>query len=350
MGEFELLERVRERLPAPGPRVRLGSGDDAAIVVPGGATATSVDALVDGVHFRREWSSPAQIGRKALAVALSDLAAMGAEAGEAYVVLGVPTDLDEAGCLEILDGIAALAAETGASLAGGDVTRAPALTLAMTVVGHAPSPERLVTRGGARPGDALVVTGELGGAAAGLLLLEGTRDCGVDPPIGGSTPQSARGHEGEEGGGGSVEGERGRLIARQLEPRPRLAAGRALAEAGATAMIDLSDGLGGDAQRLAEASAAKLEIEAALLPLEPGVDAVAAGAGSDPLELAASGGEDYELLAALPQERLAEAAEAVAQREGVALTRIGAVADGAGVEIRLPDGRLSPPRGFDQLR
>jgi len=97
MGEFELLDRIRARLPRPGPQVRLGSGDDAAITVPGGATATSVDALVDGVHFRREWSSLRQIGSKALAVALSDLAAMGAPAGEAYVVLGIPADIDEDG-------------------------------------------------------------------------------------------------------------------------------------------------------------------------------------------------------------------------------------------------------------
>src|SRR5262245_33520873 len=102
MGEFELLARIRERLPAAGPRIRLGSGDDAAITVPGGATATSVDALVEGVHFRRELASPAQIGHKALATALSDLAAMGAEPGEAYVVLGAPADLDEDGCLELL--------------------------------------------------------------------------------------------------------------------------------------------------------------------------------------------------------------------------------------------------------
>src|SRR6476659_3469452 len=100
MGECELLAKLRERLPPPGPRVHLGSGDDAAVTVPGGATATSVDALVDGVHFRREWATPAQIGHKALATALSDLAAMGAEPGEAYVVVGVPPDLDEDGCLE----------------------------------------------------------------------------------------------------------------------------------------------------------------------------------------------------------------------------------------------------------
>ena len=105
MGEFDLLARVRERLPRPGPRIHLGSGDDAAVTVPAGATATSVDALVDGVHFRRGQASLEQIGAKALAAALSDLAAMGAEPGEAYVVLGVPPDLDEDGCLELLDGL-----------------------------------------------------------------------------------------------------------------------------------------------------------------------------------------------------------------------------------------------------
>ena len=153
MGEFELLARVRERLPPAGARVRVGMGDDAAVTVPGGATATSVDAIVEGVHFRRGQASLRQIGRKALATALSDLAAMGAEPGEAYVVLGVPADLDEDGCLELLDGIAALAAETGTTLAGGDVTRAPALFVAITVVGHAPRPELFVGRAGARPGD-----------------------------------------------------------------------------------------------------------------------------------------------------------------------------------------------------
>ena len=143
MGEFELLAKVRERLGAPGPRVHLGSGDDAAVTVPGGATATSVDALVEGVHFRRDTASPTQIGHKALATALSDLAAMGAEAGEAYVVLGLPADLGEPACLELADGMAALAERTGTTIAGGDVSRAPALTLAVTVVGHAARPERL---------------------------------------------------------------------------------------------------------------------------------------------------------------------------------------------------------------
>jgi thiamine-monophosphate kinase len=376
MGEFELLERIRARLPQtgadlsqPGGHVQLGSGDDAAIVVPDGATATSVDALIDGVHFRRQWSSPAQIGAKALAVALSDLAAMGAEPGEAYVVLGVPDDLDEDGCLELLDGLAMVAAETGTTLAGGDVTRAPVLTLAVTVVGHAQSPDELVTRSGARPGDALVVTGELGAAAAGLLLLE------ADAETAGSS-SAAEGSPGTRSqfvGHSATNSERVRLlIVRQLEPRPRLDAGRALAKAGATAMIDLSDGLGGDARHLADASGVGLRIDATALPLADGLIEVA-GLGDDiaetadrpagdtdageraALRLAIGGGEDYELLAAIPAERLATlhdllAASAEGEEHGAAaLTRIGEVVAGEGVEIRLPGGGLLEPAGFDQL-
>jgi thiamine monophosphate kinase len=118
MGEFELLAKLRERLPPAGPRVRLGSGDDAAVTVPGGATATSVDAIVDGVHFRRAETASRSIGRKALAAALSDLAAMGSEAGEAYVVLGAPPDLAEEEFDSLLEGLLTLAADTGTTLAG----------------------------------------------------------------------------------------------------------------------------------------------------------------------------------------------------------------------------------------
>jgi thiamine-monophosphate kinase len=332
MGEFELLARLRERLPPPGPRVRVGSGDDAAVTVPGGATATSVDALVEGVHFRRDTTSLTQIGRKALAAALSDLAAMGAGPGEAYVTVGVPADLDEAGCLELFDGIVALATETGTTVAGGDVTRAPALTLAVTVVGHAPSAEWLVSRGGAQPGDALVLTGEIGGAAAGLLLLE-------HPELASAVPEETA----------------GRLRRRQLDPTPRLAAGQALAAAGARAMIDLSDGLGGDAGHLGAASGVRIRIDAGALPLAPGVAEIATAAGRDPLELAASGGEDYELLAALAPERLPAAIDGIGRGGEGMLTRIGEVSDaagvagGVGVEIRLPGGGTLTAAGFDQL-
>jgi thiamine-monophosphate kinase len=325
VGEFELLARIRERLPPAGPRVRIGIGDDAAVTLPGGATATSVDAIVDGVHFRREHCSLAQVGHKALATALSDLAAMGAEPGEAYTVLGVPPGLDEDGCVELFDGIAALAAENAVSLAGGDVTRAPVLTVAMTVVGHGPGAEAFVSRAGARPGDLAVITGELGAAAAGLLLLE-------RPGLASSVSSGV----GED------------LKRRQREPRPRLRAGRALAAAGATAMIDISDGLGGDAAHLGAQSAVKLCLATERLPLAEGVAEVAEAAGMEANQLAVRGGEDYELLATLPPSRLPTALASVAET-GTTLVAVGEVAGGAGVEIRLPDGRMLALEGFDQL-
>jgi thiamine-monophosphate kinase len=326
MGEFELLAKLRERLPAAGPRVRLGSGDDAAVTVPGGATATSVDAIVDGVHFRRERIDLEKVGHKALATALSDLAAMGAEPGEAYVYLGLPADLGEDEALRLLDGMAALARATGTTLAGGDVTRAPALTLAVTVVGHADTAEQLISRAGAQPGDALVLTGELGAAAAGLLLLE-------NPELGAGLPEETA----------------ELLRRRQLEPSPRLRAGRALARAGASAMIDLSDGLGADAGHLASASGVGLRIDAAALPLAEGVAEVALAAGREPLELAAGGGEDYELLAAISVARLGEASSAIGEAAEAALTPIGEAVAGSGVEIRLPGGGRLSATGFDQL-
>jgi thiamine-monophosphate kinase len=326
MGEFELLAKLRERLPPVGLRVRLGSGDDAAVTVPGGATATSVDATVDGVHFRRHEAPPQTIGRKALATALSDLAAMGAEAGEAYVVLGAPPELGEAEFDALLEGLLALAAETGTTLAGGDLTRAPALTLAVTVVGHAGAPEDLVPRSGARPGDVLVVTGELGGAAAGRLLLD--------------RPQLSTAVD---------EGVAERLRDRQLVPLPRLRSGQALAAAEARAMIDLSDGLAGDAAHLARASGVGLRIEAGSLPLAKGVAELAAASALDALELAASGGEDYELLAALPPHLLAEASRRIGEAGETTLTPIGAVAAGEGLELRLPGSGLLEIRGYDHF-
>jgi thiamine-monophosphate kinase len=333
MGEFELLARIRERLPASGSRTHLGSGDDAAITVPGGATATSVDALVDGVHFRRDLAGPAQIGHKALATALSDLAAMGAEAGEAYVVLGLPADFGEEECLELLDGMTALCRTTGTDLAGGDLTRSDQLFLAITVVGHAPDSRALIQRAGAQPGDALVLTGAIGAAAAGLELLGGQE---ADFALKGEyAPEKAK---------SAMEG----LVERQLEPTPRLAAGLALARAGATGMIDLSDGLGADAQHLAGASGVKLEIEAEAVPLSPAAVSLSEATDREPWWLL-SGGEDYELLASIPPERLEEATDAVLSKGGVALTQVGEVQAGSGVEIRLPGGRLLKPEGFDQL-
>jgi thiamine-monophosphate kinase len=331
-GEFELIAAIRERLaragaPEGSPALVVGSGDDAAITVRNGAAVTSVDALVEGVHFEIPPFEPRQVGVKALAVALSDLAAMGAGPGEAYVQLGVPDARTEAELLELADGLAAVAAEHGVAIAGGDVTRAPALLVAVTVVGVADSAESVVTRAGARPGEVVAVTGELGGAAAGLLLLQRPELAeGIDPSLAAD------------------------LRARQLEPRPRLAAGRARSGSGASALIDLSDGLGADAGHLAAAGEVAIAIELERLPIQAGVEQVARAAALDPLDLAAAGGEDYELLATIAPERVSEARERLSAT-GIELSIIGAVATGAGVELSdRRGGAARTPAGFDQLR
>ncbi len=330
LDEFELIAAIRERIASagadePSGTLVLGSGDDAAITVREGATATSVDALVEGVHFRIPPFAAADVGHKALAVALSDLAAMGASPGEAYVQLGVPPDRDQEELLELAGGLARVAAAYGVAVAGGDVTRAPALLVAVTVVGGADAPELLVRRRGARPGDLVAVTGELGGAGAGLLLLE---------------------HE--ELGESVRDDVAAALRRRQLAPEPRLDAGIALAGSGATAMIDISDGLGADAGHLASAGEVGLELELDRLPVQAGVAEVAAAAGRDPLELASAAGEDYELLVALPAERAAEAAVAVGVA-GSTLTVIGAVTSTGAVVLSGPEGPREPA-GYDQLR
>src|SRR5919109_998690 len=272
--EFDLIAAINQRMPAPGPRVRVPSGDDAAVVEPRAASATTVDAIVDGVHFVLDSYGPEAVGRKALAAALSDLAAMGAAQGEAYVVVGAPEELSDDDLLSIADGLAEAAMREEVTIAGGDLVRSPVLVVSVTAVGYEPGGSRFVTRGGARPRDLVAVTGELGGGAAAVRLMEmGER----------------RGDPADRGQG---------LLQRQLDPTPRLREGRALAKAGATAMIDVSDGLGADARHLAGASECRLEIDLDRLPIADGVAEVAGGSDAA-LELAASGGEDFELLAAV---------------------------------------------------
>ena len=329
-GEFELIDLFRERIAAAGAgtgvRVVVGSGDDAAVTVPRGVTATSVDAIVDGVHFRRETFPPFAIGAKALAAALSDLAAMGAEAGEAYVQAGLPADLSEEDVAGIADGLGATAAEAEVTVAGGDVVASPVLFLSVTAVGHAKSDAELVTRAGAQPGDAVLVTGPVGGAAAGLLLLE--------------RPELA-----DELDAGAAAA----LRDRQLRPRPRLAAGRALARAGTSAMIDLSDGLAGDAGHLARASGVRIAIDVSDVPSHAGVAEVAVAAGEDPELMVAAGGEDYELLATIRRESVG-AALAALRDTGLAPAVVGGVETGEGLVLRGARGRELNVRGYDQMR
>jgi thiamine-monophosphate kinase len=323
--EFDLIAAINERLPKPGPRVKVASGDDAAVVEPRAASAISVDAVVDGVHFRLDTFGAKAAGRKALAAALSDLAAMGAAQGEAYVVVGAPAELSDEALLAVADGLGEVAERESVTVAGGDLVSSPVLVISITAVGYEPGGSRLVTRAGAQPLDVLAVTGDLGGAAAALELLDG-----AEPQ--GSLPAN----------------ERDALLARQLNPIPRLSEGRALAAAGARAMIDVSDGLGADAGHLAEASDRRLEIDLDKVPVAPGTEAVAGGR-EGALELATAGGEDYELLVALPRDALEQATRVLAEA-GTRLTAIGYVVEGRGVSLRLRGGAELEPRGFDQRR
>ncbi len=329
--EFDLLAAIRARMAVTresheGAPIAVGIGDDAAVTIPGGAIAVTVDALVEGVGFRRRWCPPRAVGRKALGAALSDLAAMGARAGEAYVWVGAPRGFGDAECLELCAGIAELASEHDVAVLGGDLTEAGELSVCVTAVGHARLADDLLGRDGAEAGFSLCVTGALGGAAAGLMVLE-------HDELGAEVTPSAR----------------EAVVSRQLSPVPRLAAGLALAGSGARAMIDVSDGLGADAEHLAAASGIGIEIELELVPVGDGVREVALAAGRDPIELVASGGEDYELLCAIPRAALAECRAAVAAG-GSRLTEIGRFVDGGSVRLRLPGGRSVPVDGHDQRR
>jgi thiamine-monophosphate kinase len=268
--ELDLIATLRELLPPVGPRVVRGLGDDCAVVRAGGYAVTSIDTMVDGVHFRAEQLTPAEIGHRALAGALSDIGAMGAHPGEAYLAFGLPAGTDEQFLRSLIAGLGELATAANVSLCGGDLTVAPVLTLTVSVVGWVDDPGELVGREGARPGDLVAVTGQLGGAGGGLALLAGVGQQ-LEPGI------------------------RDDLHRAYATPIPRLAEGRALALAGASALIDLSDGLASDCAQIARASGVEIEIELAKVPLADGVAQLAAELGSDPVTFAASSGEDYEL-------------------------------------------------------
>ena len=300
MPELDLIAAIETALTDRSGRLVRWTGDDAAVTRTRPYAVTSIDTLVDGVHFDRTTHTPRDIGWKALATALSDLAAMGAEAGEAYVSVVLPGDLDEP--IELVRGMEELAGECGATIAGGDVVHGPVLVLTVAVTGWADMEDELVGRDGARRGDLIGVTGELGGSEAGRrLLAEGGRE----DPAG--------------------------LVARHLRPWPLLAEGRALAAAGAGAMIDLSDGLATDAGHVAARSGVELRVRLAELPRPDGVSP----------EQAATGGDDYELLVAVPPARR-DAAEAAAR-----LTWVGEVSEGSGLVLLGPDGPVTGLRGYE---
>ena len=311
--EFDRIRRIAEELAGRGSEL----GDDAAVVPEGdGALVVSTDASVEGVHFRRGWLSLEEIGWRATAAALSDLAAMGAQPIGLLAAVAVPRGAADADPALVMRGVGAAAAACGASVMGGDLTTAAGWVVTITVIGRAGRPVR---RSGAAPGDTLWVTGALGGARAALVAWER----GETPP---ADARTAFAH-----------------------PEPRIDAGRWLAAHGAHAMLDLSDGLAADARHLAAASGVRLDIDLSRIPVAGAALPPALAASIEPPLFAAEGGEDYELLAALPAAFDEPAVRAFEHATGLALTRVGTVHRGSGVRLLLRGERVSL-EGFDHFR
>ncbi|MGN9777815.1 thiamine-phosphate kinase [Micromonospora sp. H33] len=307
VGEFGLIDRVTARL-SYGSTVLLGPGDDAAVVAaPDARVVASTDVLVEGRHFRRDWSGARDIGHRAAAANLADVAAMGAQPTALLVALCVPPDLATAWAEELADGLAAEAATVGASVVGGDMSSSPTLTIAVTALGdlggRAP-----VTRAGARPGDVVALAGRTGYAAAGLTVLS----------RGFRTPRL--------------------LVEAYRRPEVVYAAGPQAAEAGATAMIDVSDGLLADLGHVARASGVAVDVRRDAFEVPRQMRDAAQALGVDPYTWLLAGGEDHALAATFPP--------AVPLPEG--WRPVGEVAAGSGVTV---DGRpWEGPAGWDHFR
>lgn len=331
LSEFELIGRIAAKAAQPG-RFETGIGDDAAVIRTRGRIVTSVDTAVSGVHFGTD-RPPAEVARKAVACAVSDLAAMGLGGtdSEMLVALGAPAGTETAYLEGLADGVVAAAEEFGIDLAGGDVVGSPAVFLSVTVIAHVDDQTPVTGRSGARPGDVVAVTGPVGGAAAGLALLNGVEVSGLSPLT------------------------RDLLIGCQVRPQPQLAAAPVLAAAGASAMIDVSDGLAADLEHIARSSGVSIRIDGPEVPVSAGVDQVAAALDAKTLTFALTGGEDYVLALTIPGDRFEEADSALIEATGFELIAIGSVeaaTDGDGdVIVESGDGsELFSVPGFDHFR
>ncbi|WP_182875393.1 thiamine-phosphate kinase [Microbispora sp. H10670] len=310
LGEFGVIQRISGRL-TQGAAVLLGPGDDAAILrAPDGRVVVSTDLLVEGRHFRRDWSGGYDIGRKAAAQNLADIAAMGADPTALVVGLGLPPDAAADWLDALTDGFRDECDLVGATVAGGDVTRSEIVVLGVTALGDLGG-RPPVTRSGARPGDVVAVAGRLGHAAAGLALL--TAGAGAGAPELRELPEAHR------------------------RPRPPYACGPQAALLGATAMLDVSDGLLQDLGHVAEASGVAVALDAAALPVAEVLAAAAGELGADPLEWVLTGGDDHALAATFPP----------AVRLPPEWTVIGEVEQGQGVRV---DGQVRTVGGWDHFR
>jgi thiamine-monophosphate kinase len=335
--EDRLVERLASRYKARRRDVLLGIGDDAAVIQASGPLAISNDVLVEGIDFLSD-TDPARLGRKALAVNLSDLAAMGAAPLHALLALGMPPRTSLAWFDAFHDGFRAAAAEYGVAVIGGDLSASPTLFASVTVLGR-PAAAGLLTRSGAAAGDELWISGTLGAASAGLqLLLQGCRLVGEEGVRGPSGRLLRSPHASEIR----------RLIRHQLSPRPMVELGTTLAEKGlATAAIDISDGLARDLHRLCRASGTGAVVERDALPADSAIPELSARLGMDPVATALYGGEDYGLLFSVPRQKAA----AVTRLAGrFALRRIGTVTGGPAV-LLAAHGRTEaiPDAGFDHF-
>jgi len=315
LGAGREFDRIRAIADALRTRAR-GLGDDCAVVAASPhPVVLSTDASVEGVHFRREWLSLEEVGWRATAAALSDLAAEGATVEGVLAAIVAPAGSRGDDTSALMRGVGAAVAVVGGVVLGGDLSSGPVWSVVVTVVGHA---ERPVTRSGAGPGDRLWITGSLGGARAAL----DAWGRGAEPSAG---ARAAFAH-----------------------PEPRIAAGRWLAGGGARAMIDLSDGLA-DARHIAAASRVRVELDVDRIPVAGAAVDAALASGVTPQEYAALGGEDYELLVALPAAFSPADRERFERATGLALTEVGAVRAGDGVRATL-GGRTLALDGFDHFR
>lgn len=342
LGEFGLIDLIRQRIRTRSSGTLCGIGDDAAVLSAetGDPLLATTDMLLEGVHFQRRWGRPGDLGRKAMAVNVSDIAAMGGR--PLYALLGLALPLANITLEEVealLSGLEEEAATHGVTLVGGDTCQsASGLVLCLTLLGRSPSGGS-VLRSGARPGDRLWVTGTLGGAAAGLLALErGLRPDAAWPP---GLPRPAW-------LGAEEEAAIRQAFRAHLTPVPRLEVGQALVGT-ATAMIDVSDGVASDVCHLCTESRVTIRVQASQIPLHPGAVVMGRLLDREPLDLALRGGEDYELLfaaAADPAPIINGAAP------GLRVTRIGEVISGpAGATLHRADGGDETlAGGFDHFR